>query len=250
MSTPINENETTGNTASPAVPAGNDLQVRNPNGVQHLEDQMLFISRADDPKVGYRGLIGPDWNVLGINNQGSDVGLTRTIDSSSVAGTGFGVIAYNYTAGEVTGSAEIIDDNEVVRWIEWPDHVISKGVRIDRNSNKTAQAHVLMVNIRQDGIVELKATRAKASLTVSEQGRGTEKAAKTVDINYRADENRAVFETVYFKIEGDTAIMLDPIRFVPDAEIEGDAADKYQIGESKPSEITEAQNGVPARPNE
>lgn len=244
MSEAINE----GGTASVEVPAGNDLQVRNPNGVQHLEDQMLFISRADDPKVGFRGLIGPDWNVLGINNQGSDVGLTRTIDSSSVAGTGFGVIAYNYTAGEVTGSAEIIDDNEVIRWIEWPDHIISNGVRIDRNSNKTAQAHVLLVNIRQDGIVELKVTRAKASLTISEQGRGAEKAAKTVDINYRSDKNRAVFETVYYKIEGDTMVQLDPIRFVPDAKIEGDAADQYQIGESKPSEITEAQNGVPARP--
>lgn len=243
MSTPINEN-------AGAIAAGNALQVRQPGGVQHLEDQMVFISREDDPKVGFRGLIGPAWNVLGINNQGSDVGLTRTIDSSSVAGTGFGVIAYNYTAGEVTGSVEIIDDNEVVRWIEWPDHVISKGVRIDRNSNKTAMAHVLIVNIRQDGIVELKVTRAKASLTISEQGRGQEKAAKTVDINYRSDAKKAVFETVYFKIEGDTAIMLDPIRFVPDAEIKGDAKDKYQIGESKPSAITEAQNGVPARPNQ
>lgn len=241
MSTPIQN--------TPPVAAGNALQVRQPGGVQHLEDQMLFISREDDPKVGFRGLIGPAWNVLGINNQGSDVGLTRTIDSSSVAGTGFGVIAYNHTAGEVTGSAEIIDDNEVVRWIEWPDNVVSKGVRIDRNTNKTAMAHVLIVNIRQDGIVELKVTRAKASLTISEQGRGQEKAAKTVDINYRADAHRAVFETVYFKIEGDTAIMLDPIRFVPDAEIKGDAKDKYQIGESKPSAITEAQNGVPARPN-
>lgn len=242
MSTPINEN-------AGAVAAGNELQVRQPGGVQHLEDQMLFISREDDPKVGFRGLIGPAWNVLGINNQGSDVGLTRTIDSSSVAGTGFGVIAYNYTAGEVTGSVEIIDDNEIIRWIEWPDNVVSKGVRIDRNSNKTAMAHVLIVNIRQDGIVELKVTRAKASLTISEQGRGQEKAAKTVDINYRSDEHRAVFETVYFKMKGDTAIMLDPIRFVPDAEIKGDAKDKYQIGESKPSAITEAQNGVPARPN-
>lgn len=243
MSTPINEN-------AGAVAAGNALQVRNPNGVQHLEDQMVFLSREDDPKVGFRGLIGPAWNVLGINNQGSDVGLTRTIDSSSVAGTGFGVIAYNYTAGEVTGSAEIIDDNEIVRWIEWPDNVVSKGVRIDRNTNKTAMAHVLIVNIRQDGIVELKVTRAKASLTISEQGRGQEKAAKTVDINYRADAHRAVFETVYFKMKGDTAIMLDPIRFVPDAEIKGDAKDKYQIGESKPEAITEAQNGVPARPNQ
>lgn len=243
MSTPINE--TTG-----AVAAGNELQVRQPGGVQHLEDQMLFISRADDPKVGFRGLIGPDWNVLGINNQGSDVGLTRTIDSSSVAGTGFGVIAYNYTAGEVTGSVEIIDDNEIIRWIEWPDNVVSNGVRIDRNTNKTAMAHVLIVNIRQDGVVELKVTRAKASLTISEQGRGQEKAAKTVDINYRSDEHRAVFETVYFKMKGDTAIMLDPRRFVPDAEIEGAEGDKYQIGESKPEAITEAQNGVPARPNE
>lgn len=247
MSEPINEG---GTAAAAEVPAGNDLQVRNPNGVQHLEDQMLFISRADDPKVGFHGLIGPDWNVLGINNQGSDVGLTRTIDSSSVAGTGFGVIAYSHTAGEVTGSAEIIDDNEVIRWIEWPDYVISNGVRIDRNSNKTAQAHVLLVNIRQDGIVELKVTRAKASLTISEQGRGAEKGAKTVDINYRSDKNRAVFETVYYQIEGDTMVQLDPIRFVPDAKIEGDAKDKYQIGESKPSAITEAQNGVPARPNE
>lgn len=242
MTTPTNN--------TPAViPSGNDLHLRNPNGVQHLEDQLLFISREDDPKVGFRGLINADWMVLGINNQGTDIGLTRTVESSSVAGTGFGVISYNYTAGEVTGSAEIIDDNEVVRWIEFPDNVISKGVRIDRNTNKTAQAHVLIVNIRQDGIVELKVTRAKASLTVSEQGRGTEKAGKTVDINYRADKHRAVFETVYYKIEGDTAIMLDPIRFVPDAEIKGAEKDKYQIGESKPTAITEAQNGVPARPN-
>lgn len=241
MSTPIPN--------SPAVPAGNELHLRNPNGVQHLEDQMVFISRADDPKIGYRGLINADWRVLGINNQGSDVGLTRTIESSSVAGTGFGVIAYNHTAGEVTGSVEIIDDNEVVRWIEWADNVVSKGVRIDRNTNKTAMAHVLIVNIRQDGIVELKATRAKASLTISEQGRGAEKAGKTVDINYRADKHRAMFETVYYKIEGDTMVQLDPTRFVPDAEIKGAAADKYQIGESKPTAITEAQNGVPARPN-
>ena len=177
------------------------------------------------------------------------MGLTRTVESSSAAGTGFGVIAYNYTAGEVTGSVEILDDNEVVRWIEWADNVVSKGVRIDRNTNKTAMAHVLIVNIRQDGIVELKATRAKASLTISEQGRGAEKAGKTVDINYRADKHRAVFETVYYKIEGDTMVQLDPIRFVPDAEIKGDAKDKYQIGESKPSAITQAQNGVPARPN-
>lgn len=213
------------------------LHLRIPGGVQALEDQMTYISVAEDPKVGFKGLIGPEWKILGINNQGSAQGLTRNVERSSVSGTGLGVVSYAHTPGDVTGQAEIIDENDVIRWIQWPDTVRVDGVDIKRHTGKAAEAHVLRVNIRQDGIIELEVTRVKAFLTISEQGRGAEAGPKTVDIAYRADEHKAVFESVFFKVEGDVAVQINPKRFVADSEIKTKAQGKdYQIGERDPEE--------------
>lgn len=218
--------------------------LRDPAGVQPLEDQLVFVSRADDPKVGYKGLIGPDWEVIGILNDDSEVGLTRTIDESTAAGTGFGVISYQYKAGAVTGQVEVLDENEVLDYIKWPESEVKDGTRIVVNSNKVAMLHVLTVNVNQDGTVSLRATREKATARVDEQGRGSAPKATTVTFGYRPDKQRAVFEERRFKIEEGKLVELDVRRFVKDADITKTAGkDTYQLGEGKPADETATPSG-------
>lgn len=218
--------------------------LRDPSGVQPLEDQLVFVSKADDPKVGYKGLIGPDWEVLGILNDDSEVGLTRTIDESTAAGTGFGVISYQYKPGAVTGSAEVIDDNEIVEYIEWPDTAVIDGTTIEKHTGKVAMLHVLTVYVRQDGLVDLRVTREKATARIDEQGRGPAVKAKTVNFGYRPDKHKAVFERRRFKIEEGKLVELDVRRFVKDADIKTTAGkDSYQIGEGTPVEDPKPASG-------
>lgn len=230
-----------------------NLLLRNPQGVQPLVDQLTFVSWEDDPKVGLMGMISNDWAVLGIHNDGSERGLSRAIDESTAAGTGFGVLSYAYKPGAVTGSAEIIDENPTIEYIKWPDRVVKKnGVVIERNTGKVAMGHVLMVDIRQDDVVALRVTREKAALRIDEQGRGQDPKATTVNIAYRTDEHKAIFETRYFKVTKDGELVeLDVRRFVDDAKIVGDldAGTKIQLGEGKPQEIQDAQNLVPSEGN-
>ena len=225
------------------------MLLRNPQGVQPLVDQLTFVSWEDDPKVGLMGMISNDWAVLGIHNDGSERGLSRAIDESTAAGTGFGVLSYAYKPGAVTGSAEIIDENPTIDYIKWPDRVVKdNGVVIERNTGKVAMGHVLMVDIRQDDIVALRVTREKAALRIDEQGRGQEPKATTVNIAYRTDEHKAIFETRYFKVTKDGELVeLDVRRFVEDSKIVGDLDEgtKIQLGEGKPEEIQDAQDRVP-----
>lgn len=221
---------------------------RNPKGVQPLVDQLTFVSWEDDPKVGLMGMISNDWSVLGIHNDGSERGLTRNIDQSTASGVGFGVLSYSYKQGDITGSVEIIDENATIEHIKYPDRVVKNGVTIERATNRTAMGHVLMVDIRQDDVVALRVTREKASLTISEQGRGQDPKPTTVNIAYRPDEYQAVFETRYFKVNKDGELVeIDVRRFVDDAEIVGDIDEgtKIQLGEGKPEEIQAAQDLVP-----
>lgn len=226
-----------------------NLLIRNPQGVQPLVDQLTFVSWEDDPKVGLLGMISNDWAVLGIHNDGSERGLSRAIDESTAAGTGFGVLSYAYKPGAVTGSAEIIDENPTIDYIKWPDRVVKEnGVVIERNTGKVAMGHILMVDIRQDDIVALRVTREKAALRIDEQGRGQDPKATTVNIAYRTDEHKAIFETRYFKVTNEGELVeLDVRRFVNDSEIVGDldAGTKIQLGGGKPQEIQDAQNLVP-----
>lgn len=226
-----------------------NLLLRNPQGVQPLVDQLTFVSWEDDPKVGLLGMISNEWAVLGIHNDGSERGLSRAIEESTAAGTGFGVISYAYKPGAVTGSAEIIDENPTIDYIKWPDRVVKEnGVVIERNTGKVAMGHILMVDQRQDDIIALRVTREKAALRIDEQGRGQDPKATTVNIAYRTDEHKAIFETRLFKVTNEGELVeLDVRRFVDNSEIAGSLEDgtKIQLGGGKPQEIQDAQNLVP-----
>lgn len=211
---------------------------RNPAWIADLEDRELFISFAEDPKIGLMGLFGDDWHTAGIETDEGTFSLTREVTESTTAGAGYGVVSRSYKPGAVTSTVDLLEDNEIVDHIQWPDTAVSPdGVRGRRHSSKVAKAHVARVHVKNDGTVEISVTREKAFLTIPERARADAAAGKTLNVAYVPDAEKFIFEDRFFKIEGGEVVEFTPKRFVADAEIVSD--DKIQIGGEgvTPSEI-------------
>lgn len=203
---------------------------RNPAWIADLEDRETFISFADDPKIGMSGLFGDEWHTVGIETDDSTAALNRELTESTTVGAGYGVVSRSYKPGALSSVVDALEENEVVDYLEWPDTAVSADGKVlgRRHSRKVANAHVARVTVRNDGTVKIQVTRVKANLIITERARGDAAAGKTINITYKPDADKFVFEDRFFKIEGGETVEFTPQRFVADAEIT--SADKVQVG--------------------
>lgn len=207
---------------------------RNPAWIADLEDRETFISFADDPKIGLDGLFGQDWHTAGIETDDGTFSLTRELTESTTAGAGYGVVSRSYKPGALTSTVDLLEDNEVVDAIKWPDTAVdpNTGVRGRRHSSKVTRAHVARVHVKNNGEVEISVTREKADLTIPERARADAAGGKTLNIAYRTDADKFVFEDRFFRVEGGEVVEFTPKRFVANTEIDGtvEAGTAVQIG--------------------
>lgn len=201
---------------------------RNPDWISGLEDSEVFVNFADEtPHIGRMGLIGANWHTLGVLTEEGTVGLTRGLTENVVNGMGYGVVARSHTPGAVSSTADVLEENDVTRYIEWPDAEYVEGVRIKKHTAKVARGHVAVVRVRENGIVTIEASRYPAYLTIAEQGRGRDAAGKQVAIGYEIGPDKDVLEERHFKVDSTTGEVteLDPKIFVDDASIAGTVED-------------------------
>lgn len=209
--------------------------------IQPLADQMVLVSTNPDAKIGKAGLFGNEWSTVGILSAGSDVAIQRAVDEETTEGKGRGVVARRANAGDLTGSYEVLEENEVVRYIAFPDAVVKDGTRIELHSAKVAMLMTAFVDVRQNGTVAIRTTRVPASHRMETIGRNESPAGKQVTIGFRADGQKGVFEYREFRVEKDGSMTeITPKVFVDQSQIT--KADSYQAGEGKPEEIQLAQN--------
>lgn len=194
---------------------------RNPAWIADLEDRETFISFAEDPKIGMSGLFGDNWHTIGIETDDSTAALSRELTESTTLGSGYGVVSRSYKPGALSSVVDALEENEVVDYIEWPDTAVSSDRKVlgRRHSRKVAVAHVARVTVRNNGTVKIQVTRVKANLIVTERARGDAAAGKAINITYKPDADKFVFEDRFFKIEGGETVEFTPQRFVEDAAI-------------------------------
>lgn len=216
---------------------------RNPAWIADLEDRELFISFLDDPKIGLNGLFGEGWHSAGIETDDGTFALSREVTESTTSGAGYGVVSRSYKPGALTSTVDLLEDNEIVDYIQWPDTAKSSDGKVlgRRHSGKTAQAHVARVTVKNDGTVEISVTREKAFLTIPERSRADAAAGKTLNIGYKPDADKFVFEERFFRVESDGEVVeFTPKRFIADADIVGTVAAGTAVqagGEGTVSEI-------------
>lgn len=209
--------------------------------VQPLADQMVLVSLNEDAKIGKGGLFGDEWYTVGILSGGSDVAIQRAVDEETVEGKGRGVVARRSNAGDLTGTYEVLEENEVTRYIAFPDAVVVDGTRIEKHTSKVAMLMTAFVEERQNGTVAIRTTRIPASHRMETIGRNETPAGKQVSVGFRTDGQKGVFEYREFRVEKDGSVTeITPKVFVDQSQIK--KADSFQAGEGKPEEIDLVQN--------
>lgn len=224
---------------------------REPMNVTDLEDRETLVSFADDPKIGKFGKFGTDWHTAGIETDDGSWGLTRELTESTTVGAGYGVVSRSYKPGNVSSTIDLLEDNAVIRYIEWPDSAEKDGVSIKRHTGKIAMGHIARVHVHNNGVVEIQATREKAFLTIPERSRADAAAGKTLNIGYQPDSDKAIFESRYYKKIGGAVVELTPKRFVDDSEITDSGAYRVagESGEEIELEVIE-EDSAPSVPTE
>jgi len=203
------------------------------NDVLPLADQEVLVSLDPDAKVGDNGLFGPEWHTVGILVDDSELAISRGIDEETINGKGRGVLARRYKAGDVTGQYEVLSRNEMTDYIAFPDAVVSGNVRLERHTSKVAMLMTAYVDIREDGVVDVRVTRVPATHRIETLGRNETPAGATVSVGFRPDEDKVVFEKVSFKVNEDgTMTELKPKVVIPQAEVTPNEAN-YQVGDGK-----------------
>lgn len=209
------------------------------NDVLPLNDQEVLVSFDPDAKIGDNGLFGPEWFTVGILVDDSELQISRGIDEETINGKGRGVLARRYKAGDVTGQYEVLSDNEITDYIAFPDARVVNNVRLERHTSKVARLMTAYVNVREDGVIEVRTTRIPATHRIETLGRNETPAGKTVTVGFRPDGDKVVFEKVLFRVREDgTLAEIAPKVIVPQSEIAADD-DNYQVGEGAPAGVIE-----------
>lgn len=175
------------------------MTFRNPENIQPVVDGEVLVSFADDPKIGADGTFGDDWYTLGILNDGSRVELNRTIDKNKTSGWGYGVVAVDTRPGELTATAETLEDNEATRAIAWPTRKEGDGTRIPGaqilyHDEKVARPYVALVEKLQDGTTRIRASRERAIATMEDIGFGQEVSGRQVSFDFQTGRNKDAFD--------------------------------------------------------
>lgn len=209
------------------------------NDILPLNDQEVLVSLDPDAKIGDNGLFGPEWFTVGILVDDSELQISRGIDEETINGKGRGVLARRYKPGDITGQYEVLSDNEITNYIMFPDAPVVDNVRLERHTSKVARLMTAYVNVREDGVIEVRTTRIPATHRIETLGRNETPAGKTVTVGFRPDGDKVVFEQVLFRVEEDGSLVeIAPKVIVPQAEIEADE-DNYQVGEGAPDGVIE-----------
>lgn len=207
------------------------------NDVLPLTDQEVLVSLDPDAKIGDNGLFGPEWHTVGILVDDSELQISRGLDEETVSGKGRGVLARRFKPGDVTGQYEVLSDNEVTDYIAFPDAVVKNNVRLERHTSKVAMLQTAYVNVREDGVIEVRVSRIPATHRIETLGRNETPAGKTVTVGFRPDGDKVVFEKVMFKVQEDgTLVDITPKVIVPQSEIE-ENPENYQVGEGNPDGV-------------
>lgn len=205
---------------------------RDPINIRDLEDREALISFIDDPKIGKLGTFPDYWHTAGIETNDGSWGRTRELVESTTAGAGYGVVSRHYKAGNISSTIDLLEDNEVTRYIKWPSTHIVGGVHLRLHDNKVAQGKVARVHRYNDGVVEIEVSREPAFLTMPESSRGDAAAGSTLNVGYQTDADKVAFESTYFRVTEEAVVALEPKVFVDEAELQAkiDAGEVYQIG--------------------
>ena len=207
------------------------------NDILPLNDQEVLVSFDPDAKIGDNGLFGPEWFTVGILVDDSELQISRGIDEETINGKGRGVLARRYKPGDITGQYEVLSDNDITNYIAFPDAVVKNNVRMERHTSKVAMLKTAYVNVREDGVIEVRVTRIPATHRIETLGRNETPAGKTVTVGFRPDGDKVVFEQVLFRVKEDGSLVdIAPKVIVPQADI-AENEDNYQVGEGTPDGV-------------
>lgn len=198
------------------------MTFRNPENIQPVVDGEVLVSFADDPKIGADGTFGDDWYTLGILNDGSRVELSRTIEKNKTSGWGYGVVAVDTRPGELTATAETLEDNEATRAIAWPTRKPGDGARIEGaqilyHDEKVARPFVALVEKLQDGTTRIRASRERAIATMEDIGFGQEVSGRQVTFDFQTGRNKDAFDELVLAEGASESYSESIIRFATEA---------------------------------
>lgn len=194
--------------------------LRNADNVVIATDLQVLVSFADDPKIGRgNGLFGDDWHTVGMLAEGSTITSSRDADETEIQAVHYGTLRTIRKPGRETVEFEVIEDNPITRKIANPSET-AEGVRF--NDAKRLPAFIAVVFVKNNGNVEIAASRYKANLFMEEYSMGEELEGKTVTAEITKGNLNDTFDVEYFKLEGDALVKVNPIRFVDDSEITND----------------------------
>lgn len=177
--------------------------------VRVLEDKEVLMHFGENPAIDIQtGTFGPGWHSAGLEPNDSTWNETRNVESNKTPLTG-GQSATSYTAGDVTGSVDLIPGSPVLDHIEWPDTVNQDSVLYRKHTNEVAQAYVARVHKFQSGIMGIKVSREKANLTVSDRNQGNDPTAHTLNIDYVNGDDEVMFEENYYLITEDSVVKVE-----------------------------------------
>lgn len=201
--------------------------------IQPLADQMVLVSADENAKIGKDGLFGKEWYTVGILADGSDVAIQRAVEEETINGKGRGVVARKTSAGDLTGSYEVLEDNAITRHIAFPSAVVVDGVRIERHDGEAAMLMTAFVDVRQNGTVAVRVTRVPASHRMEAIGGNETPAGKQVNVGFRTDGQKGAFEYREFRVNKDgTMTEITPKVFIDQSKINKESS--YQAGDGTP----------------
>ena len=192
--------------------------------IRVLEDKEVLMHFGENPAIDIKtGTFGPGWHSAGLEPNDSTWNETRNVDSNKTPLTG-GQSATSYTAGDVTGSVDLIPGSPVLDYIEWPDTVNQDSVLYRKHTNEVAQAYVARVHKFQSGIMGIKVSREKANLTVADRNQGNDPTAHTLNIDYINGDDEVMFEENYYLITEDAVVKVEKKIFQDIEDLEGKVA--------------------------
>ena len=207
--------------------------VHDTENIQPLADQMVLVSLDENAKIGKDGLFGKEWHAVGILADGSDVAIQRAVDEETIAGKGRGVVARKTSAGDLTGSYEVLEDNAITRYIAFPSAVVVDGVRIERHDGEAAMLMTAFVDVRQNGTIAIRTTRIPASHRMETIGGNETPTGRQVNVGFRTDGQKGAFEYREFRVNKDGSMAeITPKVFVDQSKITKSGS--YQVGEGTP----------------
>lgn len=182
---------------------------RNPANVQPVVDGQVLVSFADNAKIGLDGHFNEDWETVGILADGSTIGLQKVIEKNKTPGWGFGVVAVATKPGDLTGSCEVIEDNDTVQKIAWA----TKRNGVLFHDGVVARPYVAYVEKLQNGKTRIRATRHPAMATMEDLGIGESPEGKTIDFEFLPGPQKDVFDELVLDATDEDLVSVPQIRF-------------------------------------